>query len=70
MCALTNTRATDDNRLGSGTRLKVKDTRNLPKPVKVDIRTKDKVAKSPEELLKWIMDLKPGLNTEHQRMVD
>jgi hypothetical protein len=42
------TRAIDNHRLGSGARLKVTDARNLPKPVKVALRTRDNIAKSPE----------------------
>jgi hypothetical protein len=38
-------RAINDNRLGSGARLKAMDARNLPKSVKVALRTKDKVPK-------------------------
>jgi hypothetical protein len=53
-------RATDNHRLGSGARLKATDVRNLPKPVKVALRTKDKVAKSPDKVLKLIKDLNPG----------
>jgi hypothetical protein len=49
-------------------RLKATDARNLPKPVKVTLRMKDKVAKSPDELLKWIKDLNPGLHMEHWRV--
>jgi hypothetical protein len=48
--------------------LKATDTRNLPKLVKVALRKKYKVAKSPDELLKWIKDLSPGLHTEHWRI--
>jgi hypothetical protein len=44
--------------------------RNLPKPVHVTLRTKDKVAKSPDKLLKLIKDLNPGLHTEHWRILD
>jgi hypothetical protein len=55
--------------LGSGARLKATDARNLPKPVKVALGTKDKVGKG-YELLKWIKDLKPGLHTEHWRVLD
>jgi hypothetical protein len=63
-------RATDNHRLGSGARLKAMDARKLPKPIKVAIRTRDKVAKSHEELLKWIKDLNPGPNIEHCRVLD
>jgi hypothetical protein len=36
----------------------------------VALRTKDKVTKSPDELLKWIKDLNPGLHTEDWRVQD
>jgi hypothetical protein len=39
-------RATDNHKLGSGARLKATDARNLSKPVKTALRTKDKVATS------------------------
>jgi hypothetical protein len=51
-----------------GARLKSVDARNLLKPVKVAPRTKDKVAKSPDELLKWIKDLHPRFHTELRRV--
>jgi hypothetical protein len=63
-------RATDNHRLQSGTMLKATDARNLPKPVKVALRTRDKVAQNQEELLKWIADLNLGLHTENQRVLD
>jgi hypothetical protein len=37
-------RATDNHTLGSGATLKATDARNLPKPVKVALMTRDKVA--------------------------
>jgi hypothetical protein len=40
-------RATDSHRLGSGVRLKAADARNLAKPVKVALRLRDNVARSP-----------------------
>jgi hypothetical protein len=40
------TRAIDNHRLESGVRLKVTDARNLPKPVKVALRTRENIAKS------------------------
>jgi hypothetical protein len=52
--------AINNHRLGSEVRPKIMDAIKLPKPVKVALRTKDKVAKSPNELLKWIEDLNPG----------
>jgi hypothetical protein len=39
--------------------MKAADATNLPKPVKVGLRTKNKVARSPDDLLKWIKHLKP-----------
>jgi hypothetical protein len=56
-------KATDNYRLESGARLKATDARNLPKPVKVTLRIRDKVAQNKEELLKWIKNLNPGLHT-------
>jgi hypothetical protein len=41
------------------------DARTLPKPVNVALRTKDRVFRSPDELLGCIKDLNPGLNTRH-----
>jgi hypothetical protein len=43
---------------------------NLPKPVKVALRTKNKIVKSSNELLKWTEDLNPGLHTESWRVLD
>jgi hypothetical protein len=37
--------------------------RNLTKPVKVALRTKDKVAKTPDESVKLIKGLKSGFHT-------
>jgi hypothetical protein len=51
--------------MGSGARLKAKDARNLPKPVKVALRTRDKVAKTQDELLNWIKNINPGLHTKN-----
>jgi hypothetical protein len=53
-----------------GVRLKAIDAKHLPKPVKMALRTKDKVATGPEELLKWIKSLNPGLHTENWRVLD
>jgi hypothetical protein len=44
--------------------------RNHPKPVKVVLRLKEKVAMSPDELVKWIKDLNPGLYTEHWSVLE
>jgi hypothetical protein len=50
--------AINNHRLRSGVRPMAMDAMKLPKPVKVALRTKDKVAKCPNELLKW---LNPGI---------
>jgi hypothetical protein len=57
-------RATDNHRLGSGARLKAKDTRNLPKPVKVALRRRDKVAQTQDELLRLIKNQNPGIHMD------
>jgi hypothetical protein len=57
--------------MGSAARLMAADAKNLPKPVKIALKTRDKVAHSQEELLKWIKHLNPGLlHTEHWRTLD
>jgi hypothetical protein len=53
-----------------GARLKAADAKNLPKPIKMVLRTKHKVATGPEELLKWIKSLNPGLHMETWRVLD
>jgi hypothetical protein len=53
-----------------GARLKATDAKHLPKPVKMALRTKDKVATGPEDLLKWIKSLNLGLHTENWRVLD
>jgi hypothetical protein len=63
-------KATDNHRLGTGARLKITDARNLPKPVKVALRTRDKVSQTQDELIMWIKNLNPGLNTEHWKILD
>jgi hypothetical protein len=63
-------KAIDDHRLESGFRLKATDARNLPKPVKVALRTRDKVTQGQEELLKWTADHNPGFHTESWRVLD
>jgi hypothetical protein len=60
-------RAIDNHRLGSGAKLKAVDARNLPKPVKVALRTRDRVAQNQDELLRWIKNLNPGLHMENWR---
>jgi hypothetical protein len=61
---------TKNHRLGYGARPMATDTRNLPKPVKVALRTKNKCAKCPGELLKLITDLNPGLLMKHWRVLE
>lgn len=63
-------KAIDNYRLESGARLKATDAIKLPKPVKVAIKTWDKVAQNQEELLDWIAHLNPGLHTERWRVLD
>jgi hypothetical protein len=63
-------KAIDNHRLGTEARLKVTDARNLPKPVKVALRMRDKVAQTQDELLSWIKHLNPGLNIEHWKVLD
>jgi hypothetical protein len=58
-------RATDNHRLGLGARLKSADARNLLKPVKVALTTRDKVTQTQDELLRWIKNITPGLHTEN-----
>jgi hypothetical protein len=50
--------------------LKATDARILPKPVKVTLRTKDKIAQNQDELIKWIKNLNPGFHTKHWRVLD
>jgi hypothetical protein len=63
-------KAIDNHRLGTGAKLKVTGARNLPKPVKVALRTRDKVIQTQDELLTWIKNLNPGLNIEHWKVLD
>jgi hypothetical protein len=63
-------KAIDNHRLESGARLKATDARNLPKPIRMALRIRDKVAQNQEELLKWVKNLNPGLSTEHWRVLD
>lgn len=63
-------KAIDNHMLESGARLKATDARNLPKSVKVALRTGDKLAQTNDELLKWIKNLNPGLHTEHWRILN
>jgi hypothetical protein len=60
-------RAIDNHRLGSGAKLKTIDARNFPKPIKVALRVRDKVAQTQDELLRRIQNLNTGLHTENWR---
>jgi hypothetical protein len=60
----------DNHRLGTGASVKVTDTTNLPKPVKVALKMRDKVVQTQDELLTWINNLNPGLNIEHWKVLD
>jgi hypothetical protein len=51
--------------LGSGARLEATDARNLPEPVKVTLRTRDKVAQTQDELIRLIKNLNSGLYMEN-----
>jgi hypothetical protein len=62
-------RATDNHRLESGARLMATDARNLPKPIKVALRVRDKVAQTEDELIRWIQNLNPGLHMENWRVL-
>jgi hypothetical protein len=63
-------KAINNHSLETGTRLKVTEARNLPKPVKVALRVKDNVAQTQDELLQWVKSPNPGLNTEHWKVLD
>jgi hypothetical protein len=52
-------RAIDNHRLGSGARLKAIDARNLRKPIKVPLRTRDKLDQTQDALVRWIKNLNP-----------
>jgi hypothetical protein len=62
-------RAIDNHRLGSGARMNATDTRNLPKPIKVALRVRYKVAQTQDELLRRIQYLYLGLHTENCRVL-
>jgi hypothetical protein len=53
-----------------GARLKETDAKHFPKPVKMALRTKDKVATGPEEILRWIKSLNPRLHMENWRVLN
>jgi hypothetical protein len=63
-------KAINNHRLETGTRLKVTEARNLPKPLKVTLRVRDNVAQTQYKLLQWVKSLYPGLNTEHWKVLD
>jgi hypothetical protein len=42
----------------------------FPKPVKIALRTRDKVAQNQEEIFRWMKHPNPGLNTKHWRVMD
>jgi hypothetical protein len=62
-------RAIDNYRLGSGAILKATEAMNLPEPVKVALRTRDRVAQSQIELRGWIQNLNLGLHMENWRVL-
>jgi hypothetical protein len=64
------TEAVNGHRFREGTLLKAMDARDLPRPVKMAIRTWDKQSDDTEELLRWIRDLNPGLHMEHWRVLE
>jgi len=51
-------------------KLKAIDTKYLPKPTKMALRTRDKLSYVPEELHHWIKSLNPGLHTKKWRVSD
>jgi hypothetical protein len=63
-------KAIDNHRLGTGARVKVTVARNLPKPVKIALRTRDNIAQTQDKLLTWIKNLNPRLSTEHWKVLD
>jgi hypothetical protein len=63
-------KAINNHRLKTGTMLKVTEARNLPKPIKMALRVRDNVAQTQDELLQWVKSLKPGLDTEHWKVLD
>jgi hypothetical protein len=64
-----HSKAIKNHWLKTGTRLKVTEARNLPKPVKVALSVRENVARTQDELLKWVKSLNPGLNTEHWKVL-
>jgi hypothetical protein len=57
------------HKLMEGTTLRDIDAKDLPKPVKMVLRTGDKQSKD-TKALQWIGDLNPGSSTEHWRVLD
>jgi hypothetical protein len=62
-------RAIDFHRLESAARLKATFARNFSKPVKVALKSRDKVTQTQDELLSWIKILNPGLHTKSWRVL-
>jgi len=50
-------------------KLKAIDAKNLTKPIKMALRTRDKLSFVPEELHQWLKSLNPGLHTEKWRVL-
>jgi hypothetical protein len=51
-------------------KLKAIDDKNLPKPVKMALRTRDKFFLVPEDVLQWIKSLNPWIHTQNWRVFD
>jgi hypothetical protein len=58
------------HKLREGTTLRAIDTKDLPKPVKMSLRTGDKQSTDTKELVQWIGDLNLGLSSEHWRVLN
>jgi len=50
-------------------KLRAIDIKYLPKPIKMALRTRDKLSFFPEELHQWIKSLIPGHHTEKWRVL-
>jgi hypothetical protein len=50
--------------------LKVKETSNLPKPIKMAFKTKDIITKNPEVLFRCLELLNPGIKTTYWKLID
>jgi hypothetical protein len=46
------------------------DAKNLPMLVKVALRIKDKIAKGPDDIFRWIMGLNQGPSTKNWMVLD